>query len=70
MQRDVEFLLTEFACACILVYMIFIFICSPDGQWYLRNVELFNEKYGLIKPYSPGAKSHSFLQKLCGLTEV
>lgn len=58
MPGDVEFLLTEFACASILVYMIFNFICSPDGQWYLRNVELFNEKYGLIKPYSPGAISH------------
>lgn len=70
MPGGIEFLLTEFACACILVYMIFNFICSPDGQWYLRNVELFNEKYGLRKPYSPGAISHAFLQKLCGLTEV
>lgn len=63
-------MLTEFACAHVLVHMTFNFICSPDGQWYLRNAELFNKKYGLIKPYFPGAKSHAFLQKLCGLTEV
>lgn len=31
MPGGIEFLLTEFACACILVYMIFNFICSPDG---------------------------------------
>lgn len=60
---DVKYLLTEFACAHVLVYMTFNFICSPDGQWYLRNAELFNKKYGLIKPYFPGVKSHAFLQK-------
>lgn len=50
--------------------MTFNFICSSNGQWYLRNVKLFNKKYNLIEPYSSEAKSHAFLPKMCGLSKV
>lgn len=67
---EVEHLLAEFACAHVLMYVIFNDLSSPDAQWYLRNAALFNEKCSSRKLYSPGAKFYAFLQKLCGLTEI